>query len=104
MKQFEQGQTYTTRSLCDHDCIYTITVAKRTTKTITTSEGQLLRVGVYQDAEYVMPKGRYSMAPTIRAGSTELNTCDDCKAQVDHIIGCPDGAEVCQACFDAGNH
>ena len=31
-------------------------------------------------------------------------TCDDCGAQVDTIIGCPDGAEICQACFDAGAH
>lgn len=33
-----------------------------------------------------------------------LQSCDDCNAQVPSIIGCPDGANICQACFDAGNH
>lgn len=28
--------------------------------------------------------------------------CGECGAYTDHIIGCPDGAEVCQACFDNG--
>lgn len=30
--------------------------------------------------------------------------CDDCGAEVPNIIGCPDGAEVCPDCFDAGGH
>lgn len=34
----------------------------------------------------------------------ETETCDDCGATVQFIIGCPDGAEICQACFDAGHH
>ncbi len=32
------------------------------------------------------------------------NTCSECGDKVDRIIGCPDGAEVCQACFDNGAH
>lgn len=35
---------------------------------------------------------------------TGLSKCDECKKQVKEIIGCPDGAEICQACFDAGKH
>lgn len=31
-------------------------------------------------------------------------TCDDCGAMVVAIIGTPDGAEICYACFDKGNH
>ncbi len=31
-------------------------------------------------------------------------TCSDCGTQTDSIIGAPDGAEICQACFDAGQH
>jgi hypothetical protein len=31
-------------------------------------------------------------------------TCSECGAEVDQIIGCPDGAEVCQECFDSGAH
>ena len=30
--------------------------------------------------------------------------CDDCGVEVEKIIGCPDGAEICQDCFDAGRH
>jgi hypothetical protein len=67
MAQFQVGQTYKTRSICDYNCIYAITVAKRTAKTITTTSGKVLRVNVYQGAEEVMPMGRYSMAPRITA-------------------------------------
>lgn len=34
MIKFEIGKTYTTRSVCDHDCVFTIEVIKRTDKTI----------------------------------------------------------------------
>jgi hypothetical protein len=34
----------------------------------------------------------------------QLETCEDCGARVSSIIGCPDGAHICQGCFDAGNH
>ncbi len=32
--------------------------------------------------------------------------CDDCKEPLPRsgAIGCPDGAEICQDCFDAGRH
>jgi hypothetical protein len=42
-------------------------------------------------------------AEFLSSDADEDNVCDDCGAEVDHIIGCPD-AEICQACFDAGNH
>lgn len=32
------------------------------------------------------------------------SVCSKCGEQVESIIGCPDGAEVCQQCFDAGLH
>lgn len=65
--QFQTGKTYSTRSICDHNCIFSITVAARTAKTIRTSDGKTLRVGVYDNAEFVRPLGNYSMAPIIRA-------------------------------------
>lgn len=37
-------------------------------------------------------------------GEVAMTYCDECGKDVDHIIGCPDGAEICQACFDAGAH
>lgn len=34
----------------------------------------------------------------------QLSTCDECGAEVTEIVGCPDGAEICRTCFDAGGH
>ncbi len=64
---FTTGKTYTGRSACDHNCIFSLTVAKRTAKTITTTSGKTLRVGLYDGAEFVKPMGSYSMAPIIAA-------------------------------------
>jgi len=30
--------------------------------------------------------------------------CAECGEFVPYVIGCPDGAEICQDCFDAGQH
>lgn len=67
MQTFQPGKTYKTRLITDADQYATITVAKRTAKTITTTDGKVLRVGEYQGAETVKPWGSYSMAPVIRA-------------------------------------
>ena len=44
---FVVGQTYTTRSPGDHDCIISVTIASRTAKTVKTGEGKRYRVGVH---------------------------------------------------------
>jgi hypothetical protein len=31
-------------------------------------------------------------------------TCCECGATVAYVIGCPNGIEICQDCFDAGQH
>ena len=75
MTQFEVGKTYQTRSACDYDCFYTITVVKRTQKTITVAgngliNGKTLRIKPYVldgSIESVEPLGRYSMSPVIKA-------------------------------------
>jgi hypothetical protein len=41
--RFEVGKTYSTRSIGDHNCIYSITIAKRTAKTVTTTECKIYR-------------------------------------------------------------
>jgi len=69
MNTFETGKTYSTRSACDHNCIISVTVARRTVKTITTTSGKTLRVGQYDGAEFVKPWGTYSMAPIVRAAA-----------------------------------
>lgn len=34
----------------------------------------------------------------------KTNKCDECGDCFEEIIGCPDGAEICQGCFDQGLH
>ena len=67
MQTFETGKTYQTRSICDADMVISVTVTSRTAKTIKTAEGKTLRVGIYDNAEFVKPWGSYSMAPIVRA-------------------------------------
>lgn len=69
MIKFEVGKTYATRSICDHDCIYTIEVIKRTDKTITYKEDDTIRrakIRFSDDYEYIRV-GNYSMAPNFTA-------------------------------------
>lgn len=69
MKKFEIGKTYTARSACNHDCIFSIKVIKRTEKTITfEQDGQTRRAKLHfdRDGEWILPE-RYSMAPVYRA-------------------------------------
>lgn len=40
-KKFEVGRTYATRSVCNSECIFKITIIKRTEKTVTIDEGNL---------------------------------------------------------------
>lgn len=67
MAQFETGKTYKARLASNADQVVEITVAKRTAKTITTTEGKRLAVTVIDGLETVRPWGRYSMAPFIWA-------------------------------------
>jgi len=72
MKTFEIGKTYTTSSICDHNCIYSATVVARTPKTIkATIHGKVksFRVAPNWDgsAESFKPFGNYSMCPVIHA-------------------------------------
>lgn len=71
MFKFEEGKTYSTRSICNHDCIIAITVIKRTEKTIVADCGwkgeKRLRIKILNGEETVMPWGNYSMAPQISA-------------------------------------
>jgi hypothetical protein len=70
--QFQVGKTYTTRSACDYNCVFSFTVVARTDKNITII-GDLLdkptrrKVRVYGAEESCLPYGSYSMAPCISA-------------------------------------
>lgn len=74
IKTFEIGKTYQTRSIGDHDCIFSFEVLKRTSKTIAIKEnGKIstkkvsIKIEGLDDIEICYPLGKYSMAPVIRA-------------------------------------
>lgn len=70
MTKFEVGKNYSTRSLCDHDCIFRFEVVGRTEKTVRIKyHGEIKSRKVHQrgDSEVIYPLGSYSMAPTLDA-------------------------------------
>lgn len=74
MKKFEVGKTYTMRSACDHDCVWSYIVTARTAQTVTLSDGKKTlkcrvskKYSEYRGAETVFPLGQYSMAPILSA-------------------------------------
>ena len=73
-KSFEVGRRYSCRSACDHECVWTFEVVKRTAvsvwiRQISNVEEPIERrkVSVYMGEETVRPFGRYSMAPILGA-------------------------------------
>jgi hypothetical protein len=72
MKKFEVGKTYSTRSLCDWDCVFSFKILARTAKTVTTEvHGKIVRRGLSPNweatAESFKPFGTYSMCAVITA-------------------------------------
>lgn len=70
IKAFKVGRTYSVRSICDHDCIFSFEVLRRSAKTITIkNHGSEVRrtVRVVDDVEACDPFGRYSMSPVLQA-------------------------------------
>jgi hypothetical protein len=70
--KFEVGKSYSARSACDHDCIWTWTVTKRTAKRVYLRDGRGKEFycvpSTYNGGpEMASPLGRYSMSPTIYA-------------------------------------
>lgn len=72
--KFEIGKTYSTRSACDYDCIFSFEIVSRTEKTVmlkSSSRGLVrrkVRIGT-DGVERCDPHGRYSMSPVISADS-----------------------------------
>lgn len=70
MEQFKVGQSYSTRSACDYDCIITVTIDRRTAKTVSAKvrgESKTFRLAEVDGAESIRPWGSFSMAPMITA-------------------------------------
>lgn len=72
MNTFEIGKEYSTRSICDYDCIFTIKITGRTAKTVTyeyMGETRRSKIRVDEFGEFIRPD-RYSMAPIFHAKET----------------------------------
>lgn len=67
MEMFEIGKTYQTRSPGDAECVIRITVARRSAKTVTTTDGKRFGITTWSGVETIRPWGKYSMAPTMGA-------------------------------------
>jgi hypothetical protein len=79
VRAFEIGAVYSTRSICDHNCIFRWKVIRRTDKSIWlqsvrpdgTAYGGVTRrsvsIGYAGDAEMCYPSGKYSMCPILTA-------------------------------------
>ena len=67
MTKFKTGATYFMKSICDSNCKWEYTVARRTEKTIFFTDGSKFRIKECDDSEFCKPLGTYSMSPTLRA-------------------------------------
>lgn len=69
MNTFEIGKEYYSRSICNHDCVFTIKITGRTAKTVSyeyMGESRRSKIRVDDSGEYIQPD-RYSMAPVFRS-------------------------------------
>ena len=70
--RFFINNTYSTRSSCNHECVYTFKIIKRTEKNVwilEAGEKEIIRrkIIMYEGVETTYPLGKYSMAPILRA-------------------------------------
>jgi len=68
--QFQVGHTYSCRSACDYDTVFSFEVVARTAKTLRLrylGREMTRRVRLYNGIEHADPLGQYSMAPVISA-------------------------------------
>jgi hypothetical protein len=74
MTTFEIGKTYSTRSACDWNCIFSFTILARTAKSVTVEvHGKTVRRGlsICDGVEEFKPFGSYSMAAIISADKVD---------------------------------
>jgi hypothetical protein len=74
--QFQVGKTYSTRSICDYECILSFTILARTDKYVTVDVNcKTVRRGIsiYEGVEKFKPYGTYSMCAVVSADSKDLS-------------------------------
>ena len=71
MISFQTGTEYSTRSICDSECVFTVNIIRRTAKSVWIKDmnGETVRrsIQVVDGVEEFFPYGKYSMAPVIKA-------------------------------------
>ena len=98
--QFQVGRTYATRSICDHECIFSFVVLSRTAKTVTVNvHGKTVRRGLtlWNGVEQFSPFGRYSMAPIVGADDLVMTTDADLDEAFHTLTGTEPTAEDLEA-------
>lgn len=71
--RFEVGNTYSCRSFCDYDCVFSFVVTKRTEKFVWLAKAYnrndvtRRKIRVYDGVERCDPHGQYSMSPILSA-------------------------------------
>lgn len=73
--KFNVGQTYSTRSIGDHNCIFSFTILARTAKSVTVNvHSKTVRRGlsIWEGNEQFKPFGTYSMCTIIGADDRDL--------------------------------
>jgi hypothetical protein len=68
--RFEVGKSYSCRSLCDYNCVFSFDVVSRTEGTVTLRYGGEVtrrKIRVRNGVESCSPFGSYSMSPTLNA-------------------------------------
>lgn len=72
MQKFIVGNTYTTRSACDYNCVFSFKVVSRTEKSVTII-GDMIdkpsrkKIYTHGTDESFLPYGSFSMAPSVSA-------------------------------------
>lgn len=70
--RFETGKTYTCRSSCNHECVWSFVVVARTADTVTIREADepdfSCGVNVLGGEEVCFPLGQYSEDVVLRSG------------------------------------
>jgi len=70
MTTFEANSTYQMRFITDCDLRVPVKIIKRTDKSVRIElhgEQKTCRIKFYDNCEYILPEGNYSMAPSCRA-------------------------------------
>jgi len=72
IKKFEAGKEYSTRSTCDHNCIFKFKIVRRTAKNVWIIGSQIKeitrrKIKIFEGEETILPLGSFSMAPILRA-------------------------------------